>query len=385
MNPNRIAKNPELASKLDNTKKRQLGRIVTEDLWEDGIAGGFYDTLDETTSGRSEVEENLDPETIARRQTIATLERPLEEEFKTAQPNQIESPFVDDDYDRAMNGDAEAKERVEALREWVADVLRAQEETLARQQERMHISEERKARTAELAKKIYRKIKIGVLAMAGAAALFLAPAQIVDESIDSQAQTTPYKAMAAEKIDTSSETFMIPDMVEPLFPLADEETEPLSPLTGEETEPITEEVIEPILEDVTESAPEGVTEPVFDGAAVEAPIEPEVQHVEDDNTWDGPVINAVNGTVEGPSGKETYYNLPMQGVVDIMRGMGNNDEYWVREDGCKMLGDYIMVAADLNIHPRGSLVPTSRGMGIVCDTGEFIYSNPQQLDIATSW
>ncbi len=28
----------------------------------------------------------------------------------------------------------------------------------------------------------------------------------------------------------------------------------------------------------------------------------------------------------------------MSGVVDIMRGMGNNDNYWVREDGAKMLG-----------------------------------------------
>lgn len=41
-----------------------------------------------------------------------------------------------------------------------------------------------------------------------------------------------------------------------------------------------------------------------------------------------------------------------------MRGMGNNDEYWVRMDGAKMLGDYIMVAADLNKHPRGSIVET---------------------------
>lgn len=101
--------------------------------------------------------------------------------------------------------------------------------------------------------------------------------------------------------------------------------------------------------------------------------------------WGGDVLNPAIGTVQGPSGKETYYNLPMQGVVSIMRQMGNNDPYWVREDGVKMLGDYVMVAADLSIRPRGSLVDTSLGKGIVCDTGTFTYSNPTQLDIAVEW
>ena len=49
--------------------------------------------------------------------------------------------------------------------------------------------------------------------------------------------------------------------------------------------------------------------------------------------------NASGSVYYGPNGKETYYNLNMSGVVDIMRGMGNNDNYWVREDGVKMLGD----------------------------------------------
>ena len=75
----------------------------------------------------------------------------------------------------------------------------------------------------------------------------------------------------------------------------------------------------------------------------------------------------------------------MSGVVNIMRGMGNTDEYWVREDGCKMLGDYIMVAANLDLHPRGSIVETSLGEGIVCDTGGFAQNNPTQLDIAVTW
>ena len=99
-------------------------------------------------------------------------------------------------------------------------------------------------------------------------------------------------------------------------------------------------------------------------------------------------ITPRGGVYKGPSGKETYYNLPMGGVVKIMRNIGFTVEdwpYWEREDGCKMFGDYIMVAADLSIRPRGSLIETSMGTGIVCDTGEFIYDNPTQIDIAVNW
>ena len=102
-------------------------------------------------------------------------------------------------------------------------------------------------------------------------------------------------------------------------------------------------------------------------------------------SWNGSVLTASAGVNYGPSGKETYYNLNMSGVVSIMRSMGNNDEYWVRSDGAKMLGNYVMVAANLSVHPRGSLVETSLGTGIVCDTGGFAASNSNQIDIATNW
>ena len=102
-------------------------------------------------------------------------------------------------------------------------------------------------------------------------------------------------------------------------------------------------------------------------------------------SWNGSVLSRGNGSVTGPSGKETYYNLNMNGVVSIMRRMGNTDEYWVRDDGCKMLGDYIMCAANLRVHPRGSLVESSLGTCIVCDTGGFASRNANQLDIAVTW
>ena len=49
-----------------------------------------------------------------------------------------------------------------------------------------------------------------------------------------------------------------------------------------------------------------------------------------------------------------------------------------------MLGDYVMVAADLNIHPRGMVVETSLGKGLVCDTGDFAEIG-DWYDIATNW
>ena len=103
---------------------------------------------------------------------------------------------------------------------------------------------------------------------------------------------------------------------------------------------------------------------------------------------DGSVLTKSMGVNYFGSQKETYYNLNMDGVVGIMRGIGFVQEdypYWIRQDGVKMLGNYVIVAANLNVYPRGSLVETSLGTAIVCDTGEFAYNNPLQVDIAVNW
>ncbi len=102
-------------------------------------------------------------------------------------------------------------------------------------------------------------------------------------------------------------------------------------------------------------------------------------------TYSGTSLSKSRGTTTGPNGKETYYNLNMSGVVSTMRRMGFTDAYWVRSDGCKMLGNYVMIAANLSKHPRGSIVKTSVGLAIVCDTGGFAKNNPNQVDIATNW
>ena len=105
-------------------------------------------------------------------------------------------------------------------------------------------------------------------------------------------------------------------------------------------------------------------------------------------TYNGAVLSPGNGTIMGPSGKETYYNLNMSVCVSVMRRMGFSEEeypYNVRDDGCKCLGDYVMVAANLKIRPKGTFILTSRGVGIVVDTGGFAKRNPTQLDLATNW
>lgn len=100
--------------------------------------------------------------------------------------------------------------------------------------------------------------------------------------------------------------------------------------------------------------------------------------------WDGEKLNSVLGVVYGPTGKETYYNLNMKNIINIMSSFGYTiDDYHIRDDGVKMLGDYIMVATDFDTYPRGSIVSTSLGLGISCDTGTALSGS--HIDIATNW
>ena len=75
--------------------------------------------------------------------------------------------------------------------------------------------------------------------------------------------------------------------------------------------------------------------------------------------------------------KETYYNLNMNGVISNAQAMGINGNYWVRDDGVKMYGDYVIVASQ---DSKGTLVDTSVGQGIVLD-----YCQAGTVDIATTW
>lgn len=102
-----------------------------------------------------------------------------------------------------------------------------------------------------------------------------------------------------------------------------------------------------------------------------------------------PHLTKSGGVFQGPSGKETYYNLPMGKVINNMRNLGYDVEtypFYVREDGAKMLGEFVIIAADYDIRPIGTVVETSLGYGLVCDTGGFASGKvTTQLDIATDW
>lgn len=130
----------------------------------------------------------------------------------------------------------------------------------------------------------------------------------------------------------------------------------------------------------------------------EAPVEEVIIETEDSSVevfteetsnyqiaWDGQKLSPQTGAVYGPSGKETYYNLDMSGVISIARNQGIEGDYWIREDGAKMYGSYIICACGFDVRPRGTLVETSLGTGICLDTGGFAYTDPYQVDIAVNW
>ena len=91
-------------------------------------------------------------------------------------------------------------------------------------------------------------------------------------------------------------------------------------------------------------------------------------------------INNFNGHTE------SWYNLPMDGVIQQARNFGIEGEYWVNpENGVKMYGDYVICACNRDLYPIGSLVETSFGTGISLDTGTFVDWNPTNCDIAVDW
>ena len=160
-------------------------------------------------------------------------------------------------------------------------------------------------------------------------------------------------------------------------------TEPAEkPKKEDATEKVKEEAIKPT--EVEEKHEEQKATPLKEGTIVDPSLDASAIVLED-YTWDGEVLDSYNGTVKGPNGKETYYNLNMSGVIQIMKDLGYNYEYSVRSDGVKMYGPFIMVAADLSMRPRGSIIKTSLGWAMVCDTGAFVEWNPYQLDIAAAW
>lgn len=210
-----------------------------------------------------------------------------------------------------------------------------------------------------------------------------APEQITmpEQVINLEQTASPESVMVPEQVFTPESEILPEQMVTPEQTILPTVSTPDVNMPAIETSAIDNLATEiPAVETPT------IETPVIETPASESPA-PEIPATEisQPSSWGGPVLNSSNGRIQGPSGEETYYNLPMKKVVSNMHKMGFEGEYWVRPDGVKMFGNYVMVAADLGVHPRGSIVETSLGPGIVCDTGEFAKTNHNQLDIATSW
>lgn len=96
------------------------------------------------------------------------------------------------------------------------------------------------------------------------------------------------------------------------------------------------------------------------------------------------ILTAALGRITYGDHVETWYNLPMQNITEKADAYyGLSDVYSVRDDGVKTYNGFVIVAADWSKYPFGSVVETSRGLGLVLDyqtTGD-----PNVIDIATSW
>lgn len=122
---------------------------------------------------------------------------------------------------------------------------------------------------------------------------------------------------------------------------------------------------------------------VVEDEVIEEPVQTaptQTQNYTSQNTYtqsNGSGLTKSKGVNWHNGNKETYYNLDMSGVISNAQAMGIQGEYWVREDGVKMYGDKVIVAAQMD---KGAVIDTSLGTGIVLD-----YCPAGTIDIAVSW
>lgn len=96
------------------------------------------------------------------------------------------------------------------------------------------------------------------------------------------------------------------------------------------------------------------------------------------------ILTAKIGTINYAGHVETWYNLKMNKVVERADNFyGLSDVYGVREDGVKTYNGFVIVAADMSV-PYGTVVETSRGIGLVLDY-HTIKNGENTFDLATSW
>lgn len=101
-----------------------------------------------------------------------------------------------------------------------------------------------------------------------------------------------------------------------------------------------------------------------------------------------PYSESNTGIYYNAEGKRESYYYYQPHMVNYMREFGYSEDeypYWVRDDGVQMFGEYVVVAADPSIYYFGDLIPTSLGMGMVCDLGGVSEEYYEYVDIGTIW
>lgn len=95
------------------------------------------------------------------------------------------------------------------------------------------------------------------------------------------------------------------------------------------------------------------------------------------------MLTAKLGRITFMDHEETWYNLPMNNVIQKAAENGIYGDYWERADGCKMYGKFILCAGAPERY--GEIIETSRGLGIILDTGDYVKTNPTAIDMAVTW
>ena len=152
---------------------------------------------------------------------------------------------------------------------------------------------------------------------------------------------------------------------------AAEEEKRLREQEEEPTEEVYEESTEEVYEEPIYYEAEANEVPVYDQVAITPP------------TVD--CLTPAGGVYWFGEQRETWYNMDVSNICDMAEANGIPGYYWIRDDGCRMWGDYIIVACNRAVHPYGTLVETSLGTGISLDTGGFAETWPYGVDIAVTW
>lgn len=94
------------------------------------------------------------------------------------------------------------------------------------------------------------------------------------------------------------------------------------------------------------------------------------------------VLTARAGRITFNGHTETWYDKPMNRVIGRAQMIGIPADYWIRDDGVKMFGPWVIVAAHKS-KVRYTRLQTSLGEGIILDYHTM--DDPELYDIATDW